>query len=121
MKVGTKELGSKIDAEDGIANAISAIGEHIPEDILLCDVCNDMDCKSPARMICLDCKLKLCCRDNYIIHFQIPGMRHHRRHRNRVVQWNETKSNSHAFVEGFGELKSTWREGLTDAVNEPLH
>ena len=122
MEEKAKELGKKIDEEDGIGKAIQAIQQHIPEDTMLCDVCHEMGSKTPAAVVCLDCKLKLCNRDNHIGHFIVPEMLHHRRHRIRVCAWKHTDSKlSHALADGFGEMTSTWRQGITDIASEPLN
>lgn len=89
LEDNAKEIGNKIEQEKGIQKAIDVIHSHIPTEDLTCDTCPDIGEHHPARVICLDCKLKLCSRDNEIIHYMVPDMSHHRRHRNRVVQWNE--------------------------------
>lgn len=131
-KEKAKEIKKKIENENGIKSAIDVIHNTILNNYnheICCDICNELEIKnecktiSPAQVICLDCKLKFCGKHNYISHFMIPDLMHHRRHRNRVVHWNIDGSNSgkniHAVVDGIEALASTWIGGVTGIVNEP--
>lgn len=132
-KEKTKELKHKIENEDGIQNAIDVIQNIISRKYnkeLCCDICSELEVKqnnyspiSAAQIICLDCKLKFCSKHNYIVHFMMPDLLHHRRYRNRVAHWNIGDNNSgknvHAVVDGIEALASTWLGGVTGVVNEP--